>query len=142
MYCTVNDISDDVTAATLVELTDDADAGAVDTALVETKILEQSNIIDSFLRGRYALPITDANDLSQLKSICVSLTVCDLFQRRIGLDYPVSLSERRNAALKFLQQIQSGVMALNSGSGTSADSRFYKVNSKTKLFTNDDLAAF
>lgn len=138
MYCTVADIIADITAKTLMELTDDSDVPQIiNQSLVEAKINEASKYIDSYLVERYPLPITDARDLQLLKNICVSLVVTELYRRRIGLDYSESLQRRRDEAIENLEKIQRGIIKLNSGN-SEVKPRYFRYSERKRFFSMND----
>ena len=138
MYCTIQDIADDITELTLIELTDDNKENSVNEDIVNAKISANSIYIDSYIQSSYTLPIAD-NLI--LKNICISLVVCDLYQRRLGLDYSESLVNRRSVANKTLEKIQSGVITLVVISNEEQSS-FYLTSKTNRHFSDDILDRF
>ncbi|ROL55652.1 DUF1320 domain-containing protein [Bacteroidetes/Chlorobi group bacterium Naka2016] len=137
MYCTVNDIVADITEKTLIELTDDSSVPEnYNTGLIQAKIREASEYIDSYLVERYPLPIIDNSDLEILKGICVSLVVTELFRRRLGLDFSESLQRRRDEAIDNLDKIQRGIIKLRSGT-QSIKPRYYRYTERQRNFPID-----
>ncbi len=135
MYCTINDIIADITEKTLVELTDDSPIPQNYNAdLIQAKIREASEYIDSYLVERYPLPITDDSDLEILKGICVTLVVTDLFRRRLGLDFSESLQRRREEAIDNLSKIQRGIIKLRSGIQLNKP-RYYRYTERQRYFS-------
>lgn len=139
MYSTIDDIKDDLTETTLMEMTDDSDEPvAISDSLVEKKISESEALINSFVKRVATLPITDSEDLIILKSISVSLTVCELWRRRSQTDYPEPIAFRKNEAMKLLDNIGSGKSKLNTP--LIVDSEIiseFAVSKKEKIFRTD-----
>jgi phage gp36-like protein len=143
MYCTKDDIVADIGERELIQISNDTEnATSVDETIVEDKIAEIGVYIDSYLTESVTLPITDANDLLLIKKICVSLVVCDLYQRRLKLDYSDSLSERRKLAVADLEKIQNGKIVLASKKSVSDSSHYSRVSQRTKYFTDESLRGY
>jgi phage gp36-like protein len=144
MYCTIENIIADISEATLIELTSDAVAPAekeTNEALVTSKIEEVSRMIDTYLTSRYPIPVVNTDDLLRLRPIAVSLVVCELYQRRIGLDYSESLQARRRDATAQLEKIQKGVIVLSAGTPDTRPS-FYRTNKRTRIFTDETFLGY
>jgi len=81
-YCTQADISPArLTAAQLIQLTDDAKTGAVNAAVVTTCIAAASGLIENYCRERYQVPLQQTAELTEM---CVSIAVYKLYNRRPG----------------------------------------------------------
>lgn len=120
MYCSVEDIVRSMDEETLKNLTtNNSSEIEYDTDLINVKIDEQSRYIDSYLSGRYLLPITNTNDLKLLNPICVSLVIETIYSRRL-LELPDVIFARKKAVINDLEKIQKGVITLYSASGSPA----------------------
>jgi phage gp36-like protein len=139
MYCTKQNIIDDMTLQTLLECTDDLNENTVNDTIVDGIISMNTDVINGYIQANYTLPIED-NPI--LKMICISLCVCDLYQRRLGLDYSDSLTNRRNLALKMLDKIQSGVMTLTVAIDETPKQSSHLVSSRTQRFSSDVLDCY
>lgn len=138
-YCSIQDVIDDVTEKVLIQITNDVDgAEEVNEEIVLTRIENASNYIDSYLTDHYSVPLTDEDEIKRIKPICISLTVCELYQRRIGLDYSESLVARRRMAIEDLIRYQKGLMKLSKGNPETKPG-FYRVTKLTKLFPDEYL---
>ena len=103
-YCTLDDIkSKRIPESTLVDLTDDDNAGVVDEAVVAGTIADADELIDGYLRGRYLLPLAPVPGL--INSLSADLAVYHLFGRRAEFEIPKSVSEKNANALKVLDKI-------------------------------------
>lgn len=141
MYCSIDDIIADVSYSTLAELSSDEVKGVVDESIVTAKIEETSDYIDTYLSGTYAVPYTGGGaGETILNRIATALTVCDLYRRRLGLDYPESLEVRRREAISDLEKIQKGIIKLSSEASETA--RHYRVSERVKLFLDDNLKEY
>lgn len=132
MYCTYEDIEADIGFNDLLQITDDNKVGVIDEDLVQTKIQNVENYINSYIQEHYDLPITSAAGLSVLRKIAVALVVCDLYQRRLGLEYPESLVLRRQEAINDLMKIQKGIINLQPNENKIV--KKYLVSERTKVF--------
>ena len=109
-YCQVSDIQMVAPAQDLVDLTDDANTGTMDEAIVTQYISDASELIDDYLRGRYQLPFTTAPGL--LLRICRAITLYELYSRRIRLNPPEAIVSGDKRARDLLLRIQKGEIVL------------------------------
>ena len=110
MYCTLNDIKQQVSEATLIEITDDILSGEINVAVIEETIQYSKTLIDGYLRGRYTLPLSIIPVL--LKILAVDLSIFRLYSRRFHTDMPDSINDKYKNSLKLLEQIQKGIISL------------------------------
>lgn len=98
-----------------VQLTDDAGNAAADEAKVTDARLGAEAEVNSYLGRRYRVPVdvtTDADIAVCLKSLTLDLVEFRLHARRPPVPQDVRL--KREAAIKWLQQIASGAALLPS----------------------------
>ncbi|HBY38461.1 MAG TPA: DUF1320 domain-containing protein, partial [Alteromonas sp.] len=57
-YCTTNDLIDRFGESELIALSDRDNTGSVDAQVVSAAIADASALIDGYLGGRYALPLS------------------------------------------------------------------------------------
>ena len=111
MYCTSEDIEKQITHETLVQLTNDTPPqDTVDDSVTYEAILYSSTLIDGYLQGRYELPISTR--LPLLRIIAIDLSIYRLYSRRLHADMPESILEQYKEAIKTLEKIQKGIIAL------------------------------
>lgn len=94
-------------------------------------ILADTAIINSFLRGKYTLPVTNTDDLVILKTInewMVVGTIDDIFRERTEDGSFDRGRNTRKQAMDMLKQIKNGDIVLNSTQSTSPI-KFNNVNS-------------
>lgn len=116
-YCTQSDIQTKVTAQTLVQLTDDQGTGLVDSAVVVSAIKTADTLIDTYLRRRYALPLSPVPDI--LGELAVQLAIYDLYQRRMRGEMPDDVVSNRKNAVRILEHISDGSINLLSNDQTN-----------------------
>ena len=112
-YCTKNDIAARLPMRTLVALTDDThEQKFVNDAVLNEHIALSCDVIESYLRQRYVLPIDPVPPL--LVEIAATLTVFSLFARRPHQheEPPGLWFERERAARRMLEQMQQGRITL------------------------------
>lgn len=135
MYCTYDDIIADIGYDDLQQLTDDNKTGVVDEGIVQEKIKDVDEYINSHIQEHYSLPITTPGGLRVLRKIAVSLVVCDLYQRRLGLEYPESLVKRRQDAVADLMKVQKGIINLQQNEPKMQ--KKYLVSKRTRRFNSE-----
>lgn len=112
-YATLQQLVDRVGEMMLVALTDRAEVpvGAVDTAVLGRALADTDAVIDGYLAGRYALPMTTVPPL--LADIAQAITIWKLHvtepEAKVKADY--------EAALRTLREIASGVIRLTEAAG-------------------------
>lgn len=106
-YCTVADLVARFGETELAQLTDLEDRETVNEATVQAAITDASGEIDSYLAGRYALPITDAMP-DMLRAGCM-----DLARYRLYDDHPPEVvKDRRTAFVTWLNRVAIGHVQL------------------------------
>ena len=95
-YCTLTNILNLISEATLIALTDDAGAGEVDDAKVAAAIADADATIDSYCQGRYTIPLSPVP--SKIVQISVDIAVYNLYSRS-DLDMPEVRKERNKEAV-------------------------------------------
>jgi phage gp36-like protein len=138
-YCTQSDLLNQLTEAELIQLTDDAGAGAIDSAKVDAALNAASATIDAYAGARYALPLQPSEKVKQL---CADLVVYELEKRRRRIREATLAA--RDAALAFLRDLAFGRAVLDQPSGappqaTEAD---VKKTEQERVFSDDNLEGF
>ncbi|MBO7412919.1 MAG: DUF1320 domain-containing protein [Fibrobacter sp.] len=143
-YCTVEDVKGHVPDARLVEVTDDThpnSSGSIQTAIVEKMIGESSDLIDAYIGRRFRLPLPGIP--SVLKSICVDLTIYNLYERVTEMNVPEGMQLRYKNAVSLLKDIAEGKASIGDvpEEGT-VENGFCAVSSSGKaLFTMDSMGS-
>lgn len=139
-YSTVADIKNLITEASVVQLTDDEQLGAVNQARVDAAISSADELIDGFLRSRYTLPLASAPPL--LRDLSVDIAVYRLYDRRFSASMPESIKAKYDNALKLLGMIQKGQVQLGADDPAESDGGGSYASNKTsdsRAFTKDVL---
>lgn len=105
-YCTQQDLVDRFGEDELIQLTDRANVGAIDQAVLDRAIADAGAEIDGYLAGRYALP------LATVPTVLVRLA-CDI-TRYFLYDKapPEQVAKRYDDAARFLRSVAKGEVAL------------------------------
>jgi phage gp36-like protein len=143
-YCTLDHIKMLISMQTLLLLCDDDNVGAIvttppNTAFlnVEYAISQADNLIDSYIGGRYTLPLTAVPGL--IRDASANLAACNLYGRKLDIETPQGVLERRKMVIKWLDDIKAGsagVPELESG-----EAAVYKSSrsAEEKMFPDDVL---
>lgn len=140
-YCALTDITKTVPEKDIIQLTDDNGLGVVDQVKADDAISYADQLIDSYLRGRYPLPLTTVPGL--IKNLSADIALFHLYGRRIELNIPESIMAKYKNAIKLLEQIQKGLISLGIESASSSAGS-YKTNktSADRTFSKDVLDGF
>lgn len=138
-YCTQSDLLNQITEAEMVQLTDDAGAGAIDSVKVDAALNAASATIDAYSGARYALPLQPSE---KVKHLCIDLAIYELEKRRRRIREATLAA--RDAALAFLRDLALGRAVLDQPSGaqpqaTEAD---VKKTEQERVFSDENLEGF
>ena len=109
-YCTQEDILKQLDEETLIQLTDDAGAGEIDTDVVDRAIADADEEIDSYLAIKYSLPFSATPNL--VRRVSVTLAIGNLYSRRENT-MPDTRKEDCERVRKDLDRIAKGTMKLD-----------------------------
>ena len=135
-YCTQQDLEARFGAQELIQLTDRAAAGAIDTAVLGQAIADADAQIDRKLRGRYAVPINPPP--AELVPIA-----CDLARYYLyGFKPPQEVKDRFDAALAELRDYAKGinVLAVAGTNSSATQDAGISVQTPAQVFTDATLA--
>jgi phage gp36-like protein len=111
-YCTLQDLIDEFTEAELIQLTDEAGAGVVDTVTVDKAIARADRTINRYLAGRNELPLAD-DEVVDL--------ACDIARYYLYADQvPAHVQKRFDDAVKALEKMEARKIAVVDTAGTEA----------------------
>jgi phage gp36-like protein len=94
----------------LIELTDDANTGQVNTQIVAAALEEASGRVDSYCRARYVTPLQQSDTV---KSLTLDIAVYLLFSRRRETRISDTVQQRFQQAMDFLKDISSAKASLD-----------------------------
>lgn len=138
-YCTQADILKQITEDQLIQLTDDSDAGVVDTAIVADAIAAADAIIDGYCAQRYTVPFGTTPSI--INEISVTVALYKLFTRRAHA-MPDLRKEQYDNVIKMLKDIEAGRISLGVPAPTSNPDRKGEYDGNDRLFTRDDMKGF
>lgn len=138
-YCTEADLLNQLTQAELVQLTDDAGTGSVDSAKVDAALAAASATIDAYAGARYTLPLQTSEKVKQL---CVDLAIYELEKRRRRVREATLAA--RDAALSFLRDLARGRAVLDQPTGAQpqASEADVKKTEQERAFSDEKLEGF
>jgi phage gp36-like protein len=143
-YCTQEELEQLVPEQDLIQLTDDAiPPAAIDAENVARAIADAGELIDGYLRERYTLPLEPVPGL--LNTLAADIAVWRLYARRANIDPMEGVKERYRNALKLLEQIRDGRLALGAGALTTPETGCGSVAAFTpgnRIFTRDTLKGY
>jgi phage gp36-like protein len=138
-YCTKADILKQVAETVLIQLTDDANVGAVDDAIVEQEIENAAGEINGYCAERYPVPLSPVPPI--IRKFSVDIAIYNLFARRKGASD--DRKARYDNAIRFLRNVSSGRVSLGASAPepvTTTDS--VAMESGTRIFTRDKMSGF
>lgn len=141
-YTTQDEIKKLIPERILIQLTDDQNTGSVITENVDEAIANADNLIDGYLRGRYNVPFTEVPNL--LEKLSTDISVYNLYSRRPESEMPETVRDRYKDTLRFLEQIQKGLISLGTDTEISPEPAKFKTNKKEtdRVFTKTVLEKF
>jgi phage gp36-like protein len=139
-YCTIANITDRIGEAALITLTDDEGTGDVVDALVTAAIAAAAATIDAYCQGRYTVPL--ATVPAKVAELCQDIAVYELYSRS-DLVMPEVRKDRYNAAIRFLEKVAAGTIALGAATPAPADTNnSVDFDSNRRIFNRDKLRNF
>jgi phage gp36-like protein len=122
-YVTNIDIEERLGSALYVQLTDDAGTGSADLDKVNEARLGAEGEVNSYLGRRVAVPVDVAGQAelaAVLKSVVLDLVEYRLHSRRAPI--PDDTVRRHSEALRWLERVASGAVALPADASASLES--------------------
>jgi phage gp36-like protein len=116
MYCTIDDIKQQIPEEVIVQLTDDDNQGVIDEAKVNDAIANADALIDGYCSGRYVVPFVVAPAI--IKPLAMDLAIYNLYARRVET-MPDVRDKNRSNAIKLLADISKGAVKLGEVAATT-----------------------
>lgn len=115
MYVAAQELIDRYGEEELIQLTDRHGMGAIDHAVLDQAIADASAEIDSYLAGRYTLPLVEV-------PAALSRIACEIARYHLYDDAPTeAVKDRYDNAIRFLRSLAKGEISLARQDGTPAD---------------------
>jgi phage gp36-like protein len=141
-YATAAQVKSYYGSLNFAQLTADSGSAPNDSAILAA-CTDQSSVIDGYLMGRYATPITaPANVVSVLSVHCCRLAVYALFQGRLMADQYTSVTTDRDITIAWLKDISQEKTSLPGQSEPvtpSTDTRSAVGGSTRQVFGDGEL---
>jgi len=141
-YSTVDDIKKMLPEEIIVQLTDDEASGSLNAARAEEAISQADAEIDSYLGGRYSVPLASAPEI--VRKLSVDIAIYNLYSRLVS-EAPAARAERYRAAVRQLEAISAGRASLgvDPAPGASKDGRAETNRAGGEnVFTRESLKGF
>lgn len=106
LYTDLVSLKNYLPATVLLQLTDDSNADQIDNEKINFSIQQASDLIDSYLQGRFTLPLTIVP--AMISDICVKLTGYYLYKRVLPETLPETLIDDYKFSMGILRDIQKG----------------------------------
>ena len=138
MYTALDNITGQISEATLIQLTDDEGIEIVNTDRVDAAIADADALIDGYCSSRYVVPF---NPVPAIIAKCsLDIAVYNLYARRVETMPEVRDKNYANA-IKLLQSISKGDVSLGASTMApkSEPARTAAATSNTRQFTRDTL---
>lgn len=118
-YSIQTDLLEQISEDRLVQLTDDGDAGVIDTSVVTRAITDADAEIDGYCGTRYDVPFLPVPVM--IRKLSVDIAIYNLYARRKGV--PDDRQKRYDNALRFLRDVSRELISLGSDTpATDTDS--------------------
>jgi phage gp36-like protein len=108
-YCDSYDILQVLPEIELIQLTDDTNT-AINDDVLNAAISFADTTINSYLRSRYTLPLSEIPEL--IKVFAIDLTIYRLHSRRMIREMPESILNSYKTVIAELGKIQKGIVSL------------------------------
>lgn len=136
-YCDLDDLKNRMSEAYIIECTDDAGIGTVDTDKVDSAIADADHEIDFYCRKRYTVPFTTIPPI--IKKLSVDIAIYNLYSRRRSV--PDDRVTRYADAVTMLKAVVTGEGQIE-GTEAGPDSSAIEVQptfTKSKLDHEDEV---
>ncbi len=138
-YCTQADILKDLTETQLIQLTDDDNAGSVDSDKVAEAIAKADAVIDGYCSQRYSTPFSTVPAI--VEAISIDIAIYNLYARRVHT-IPEIRQKKHENALKMLKDIEQGHLSLGVPAPAENTNRVGSYQGNDRLFNRDDMSGF
>lgn len=139
-YSIEADVTSKIPEADVALLTDDADGDVIDSAKVDEAIERADDMVDSYIRGRFEVPLDPTPPL--IKRISTNLAIFELYERKLNLIVPENIQRLRDNAVGDLVKIQEGKIAIEISKGQAPASFAARSTHGEKCFTKEVLDQF
>ena len=142
-YNTKDDVLGAISEDTLIQLTDDDNLGMVDDAKVDQALTRADMEVNGYCGKRYQVPFSPVPDF--VKALALDIAIYNLHCRKSNV--PPSRKERRDNAVKNLEQIAKGIVTLGVPDSTPVPETFTSatpavVSGSSRQFSRNSMKGF
>lgn len=133
-YCSAEDMEKRFSRHELVQLTDREGVGVIDTNVLSAAINDASHLINGYLGGRYALPLSVIP--SVLVKLCADIARYNLYDNAV----PEVVEKHHKTALDFLKAVSKGEvrLGLNQDNESTTSDEHIEMQSGKRVFGRDN----
>jgi phage gp36-like protein len=137
-YCSLTDLLKKETKQVLVDLTNDESGVEIVQSVVEDSIRRATDVVNSFIRGRFPVPIADSaeNVPDSIRGVCVDIAIFFLYQRQMRTQVPDSIKDLYKNAKSELVEYQTGKRSIDNRDSGNEMTTPVKWRTKTRQFTD------
>ena len=145
MYGSLDQLKKRLPESELIMLTDDDSTGEFNEAVFQELAAGVDELIDSHLRGRFALPLNSVPGI--ISAIALDLYLFELYGRRPTFEIPKTVETKRNNQMRVLVGIKKGDIQLGIA-GVATPAAATSINSiqvaggNPQVFTAESLKNF
>lgn len=141
-YADLDDLKEQISEAKLIQLTDDDDAGVVDTGATTRAVADADALIDGYCGARHSVPFSTVPDI--VRKFSVDIAIYYLYGRRSGA--PEDVRQRFDDAVAFLKGVARGQYSLGTDDpeGSPPDSTAPEMSDDNpdRIFSRSNLEGF
>ncbi len=140
-YCTHADLLKRMSEADLIELTDDAGAGVLDSDAEARAIADADGEIDGYCGSRYTVPFSPVPGM--IRKLSVDIAIYNLYGLRPLLKLPEEITARYDNAVRFLKDVAKGLVKLGADAPTPVNpENTVSIAGNSRIFTRDKMQGF
>jgi phage gp36-like protein len=140
-YCTHADLLMRMSEQELIELTDEAGAGLLNSDAETRAIADADGEIDGYCGGSYPVPFNPVPVM--VRKISVDVTIYNLYGLRATLALPDDIKARYDNAVRFLKDVSKGLVKLGADAPAPANTEnTVNIAGNDRIFTRAKLTGF
>lgn len=144
-YIVESDVLAFIPETELIDLTDDAGTGSVNSTILDAAIASSEALINGYLRNQHTVPLSSPGTL--VKDVDVKLTKHFLYKRRrdtTGDELDEGVRNDYTDSIKILKDIANGMILIDDSESFANTGLIYQSNksSSDKTYTSTQLDKF
>lgn len=139
-YCTQDDILEQISEETLIQLTDDDNVGEVDADKVARVIANADAEINSYCGMKYRVPFTIVPPM--IRAASVDIAIYNLRSRRMGASD--TEKERYRERISWLKDVAKGIATLgeNDPDGVPTEVQAPEISCNGRIFSRETMSGW